>query len=327
MGIFVVALVAGLILLANHVRQTAQDTYYKLYDVLLMMLNTPVFLLGVFFVFLNEDQWLVLQSALGVPLNNPMGLGIVLQGTAVWGISVSFRSTRHSLERWLPLNPHSSVHELALVLSGYLVANALIALTQGGVTELAQTVEPITVWQFAAQQVAFVVTAVLGVGLWQRRNFTAVLQRLGLTPITWRQLLEGVAWIGVLVVAQSLAGSLWTVWQPDRVAQVESLGELLYANIDTVGEWLLLALTAGIGEELLFRGALQPALGWWFTAVLFAVSHIQYGFFTLATLVLFIFAGVLALIRRRHNTTTAIFVHAGYNFVLGLISYWAVTAV
>lgn len=41
----------------------------------------------------------------------------------------------------------------------------------------------------------------------------------------------------------------------------------------STGTITLLALTSSIGEELLFRGALQPALGFWPTAILFGVLH------------------------------------------------------
>lgn len=36
---------------------------------------------------------------------------------------------------------------------------------------------------------------------------------------------------------------------------------------------ILLSLCAGIGEELLFRGAIQPWLGIWLTAALFIALH------------------------------------------------------
>src|SRR5690606_29754865 len=37
---------------------------------------------------------------------------------------------------------------------------------------------------------------------------------------------------------------------------------------------LILALASSIGEELLFRGALQPLMGVWLQAALFALLHI-----------------------------------------------------
>ena len=49
-----------------------------------------------------------------------------------------------------------------------------------------------------------------------------------------------------------------------------------YSRLDLTGlNPLWIALAAGFGEELLFRGALQPVLGIWATSVLFVLAHIQ----------------------------------------------------
>lgn len=40
------------------------------------------------------------------------------------------------------------------------------------------------------------------------------------------------------------------------------------------GAILVVALSSGIGEEVFFRGALQPSLGWILTSVIFGVVHI-----------------------------------------------------
>src|SRR5450830_2034150 len=49
-----------------------------------------------------------------------------------------------------------------------------------------------------------------------------------------------------------------------------------YSRLDLSG-WrpLWISLAAGLGEELLFRGALQPHLGIWFTSALFALAHLK----------------------------------------------------
>ncbi|MCA9928393.1 MAG: CPBP family intramembrane metalloprotease, partial [Anaerolineales bacterium] len=52
------------------------------------------------------------------------------------------------------------------------------------------------------------------------------------------------------------------------------------------------------------------------------LGHVQYGFTPITVLILII-GLVLGLIRRRTNTTTAMIVHTGYNFVLGLLALLA----
>lgn len=319
MGIFEITFVVGLIVLANQVRKQEAETFHKLFDLLLIGLNAPLFFVGVLLVFQSNE----LRAVIDFSLDSPTAVGIFLQATAVWGVIVSFRSTRHSLERILPIDPHSPLHTLALVLSGYF-AGSVILQVSGGLGNLAENLPPVSIWQFVSQEIGFVFIAFLGVGAMMRRDWTAVFLRLGLTPISRKQTAGLLGWIIVLVLIQALGGAAWNLIDPDQVAQVEELSQQLYQNFG-FWHWLALALSAGIGEEILFRGALQPVFGIWFTSILFAIVHVQYGFLTPATLVLFVLSFILGRIRQRYSTSAAILVHAGYNFVLGMISLLAVS--
>ena len=95
-------------------------------------------------------------------------------------------------------------------------------------------------------------------------------------------------------------------------------GDAPQAGVDGVGVFLAGHGIAAVGEELLFRGALQPVLGLGLTSVLFALIHVQYGI-TPFLLIVLILAVILGLIRRYFSTTIAIFVHVGYDFVLGML--------
>jgi uncharacterized protein len=119
-----------------------------------------------------------------------------------------------------------------------------------------------------------------------------------------------------------LANYLLVQANPVQAEVMDELSQLLLGNMTTVWDWLILAIAAGIGEEVLFRGALQPVLGIWLTSLLFAVIHTQYGL-SLATLLIFVVGFILGLIRRRYNTTVAIILHAAYNFVLGVAALLA----
>jgi hypothetical protein len=53
----------------------------------------------------------------------------------------------------------------------------------------------------------------------------------------------------------------------------------------TLDEIIILAAAAGIGEEVLFRGVLQPSLGFWATSLAFGLLHaLTPSYFVLATL-------------------------------------------
>jgi membrane protease YdiL (CAAX protease family) len=123
-------------------------------------------------------------------------------------------------------------------------------------------------------------------------------------------------------MVQGGVGVLWTLANPQASEVVTELTNVLLGDIDTVWEWFLLSLGAGLSEELLFRGAIQPIFGLGPTALLFAVLHVQYGFtpVNLFVLLLGIFFGI---VRQRTNTTVAILIHFAYDFALGLIALLA----
>ena len=82
---------------------------------------------------------------------------------------------------------------------------------------------------------------------------------------------------------------------------------------------LIVGLSAGIGEELLTRGLLQPRLGWLLPNLAFAAAHaFQYGADRIV--VVFVIGCVQAYVRDRWNTTAAIITHATYDIVLLVIA-------
>lgn len=278
--------------------------------------------MGLFFVMAPPERIALFLTPNGEPLVNPTAYGMILELTAVWGILITLRSLRTSLSQRIPLDPESPVHALALFLSGFLVGNVFLILTQGGVAELAETAVSSSLLDIIWPQLLFIALTILGVGWRIRRSWRMILQRLGLERPTPAQLRLAVRWIVILVLLQWTVGIVWAAIDPVQAEALGGINELLYADFDTVGEWLILALAAGIGEELLFRGALQPVFGLPVTAVLFALGHVQYGL-TPITLLILIIGIVLGIIRNRTNTTTAMFVHTGYNFVLGLLALLA----
>jgi membrane protease YdiL (CAAX protease family) len=77
----------------------------------------------------------------------------------------------------------------------------------------------------------------------------------------------------------------------------------------------VLGASAGIGEEAIFRGALQPRYGIIIPSLLFMMLHgPQYGF-NLALVGLFGVSIILGLVRKHVNTTAAMITHALFNAV------------
>ncbi|NHZ72781.1 MAG: CPBP family intramembrane metalloprotease [Aquificales bacterium] len=310
----------SLIMLANFIEAGKNPTYLRLFTWLLFLLNVSVALFGLLVIMLPPEALLSLSTS-GEPLfidGQAAGISFALMG--LWGMVVSLPSVRRLLARMLPLlDADSPVHALGLVLAGYLVGNTVFSLTQGGLEELAETAVSASITQILLMQTIFAAIALLGVGLYTRRSPGEIRQRLGLERPSRRQLLIGVGWIMLLVLMQSIAGAIWMLLDSSQAELLEGISSELFGDIDTVVEWVLLAAATGVGEELLFRGAIQPVFGIGVTSFLFATAHVQYGI-TPITFVVFMIGIILGLIRRRYNTTTAIFVHSGYNFVLGMLS-------
>lgn len=308
----------GLILLANYLSVRNKQTEKRLFGALLFLLNLPVLFTGLVFMATPADLMENAAAQFNIGLSNFFGLGLSLLLMGGWGALVTLIPVRRILAKIMRLDAESPVHTLALVLTGYLVGQSALTWSQGGVEGLTATAEPASISYFILSEILFAVIAFLGVGVLIRRNGRQLIQRLGLVRPQIRQIFIAVALIWLLVFFQWIAGVAWAVLDPEQASAIEDLNTILLADMDTFWEWLLLALAAGIGEEILFRGALQPVMGLGFTAVIFALIHIQYGFSPILIFVI-ILSVILGLVRRYYNTTIAILVHVGYDFALGLL--------
>lgn len=159
--------------------------------------------------------------------------------------------------------------------------------------------------------------AAAGVGLLVRRNWSEARERLGL--VAMRPAHFGVALLGLAAIIGLNSGMEWlqehyfhTLWLQD--------GEMtkLIAQDLPLATTLLLGLSAGFGEEISLRGALQPRLGILLTSLVFASAHVQYSWFGMLTTALL--GLLLGTVRARTNTTTAIVVHALYDVYAALSS-------
>ncbi len=160
--------------------------------------------------------------------------------------------------------------------------------------------------------VGMVVLALASVGFRLRRDFPATLERLGLAPLRASDLL----WIaGGLAGLVALNGGLDAVQQrffPALAASDTAITKAIVAHFGPA-QMLMLGLSAGVGEELTMRGALQPRLGIGLTSLLFASLHVQYSWFGMGTILLL--GILLGLLRQRTSTTVAIAVHAIYDVI------------
>ncbi len=125
----------------------------------------------------------------------------------------------------------------------------------------------------------------------------------------------------VLLVAMT-----WSNWSPFvRLRQlVEQLVQEMFAGSSRL-ELALICMAAGLGEELLFRGALQPWLATWIhpyaaigiVGVLFGLAHSMSATYFVAATLIGCYLGWLA--EAHQDLIAPIIAHATYDFVALLV--------
>ncbi len=270
----------------------------------------------------------------------PPGGGALLGGIALWtllGLMVAglalVPAVRRFAARVLPIDPASPVHAIALSLvTGATVIGFGQLIAAGGAPPLLEMVQGTSelpgvgsdldqllfiaygfVWTFPG--------ALVAVGFPVVRTFGDALRRLGLVRPTGRQVIGAIGLAILLVGAAWLLdlgiGWLWETMGWQRT-DAEAFERLLGAAISPVGA-VLIGITAGLGEEMVVRGALQPRLGLLLSNLFFTSLHaFQYGFDALLSV--FVVGLVLGIVRARSNTTTSSIVHGVYDFILVMIS-------
>jgi len=131
---------------------------------------------------------------------------------------------------------------------------------------------------------------------------------------------------GMLVAATSYVGFLVQSKRQYTQRTVASYSRLELSGLNPL--WI--GLAAGFGEELLFRGALQPLLGLWLTSVIFVAVHVrayQVKSIDVPTLIqatgLFAASVLLGLITKYVGLIAAILVHA----LVDIIALYAIRSI
>ncbi|NOX61782.1 MAG: CPBP family intramembrane metalloprotease [Chloroflexi bacterium] len=250
-------------------------------------------------------------------------VGLSLALPALGGVALLLPFVRRGVARIVPIDASNPVHAVALSYTMLVVLNLWFTLAIGldALAEMLAAAPQQDATALAGalwvQAIMFMIMAFVGVGWLARRDLGAVLRRLGLERPTGRHLLLGVS-LGVAMVLLLLPlDFIGGVFDQNVERLTEQLVGPLTQSLFGV---LTLGLAAGLGEEMLLRGALQPRFGLLFTSLIFALLHSNYGL-SASTLIVFVVALALGWARMRHNTSTAIIAHATYNIVIGLASY------
>jgi membrane protease YdiL (CAAX protease family) len=210
--------------------------------------------------------------------------------------------------RALGLDPASPVHRVVAVAFVLTVLDAGVLFL-----ELAEA-GPVEIPFYPSDPFVSLMTdltlALAGVGFGLTRGLRAALARLDLRWITRRQVALAVV---VAIVFQVIVGAmeyLESVLLPSVHALEDRFGYEFVGLPPWVGA-VLTSIAAGVGEEVLFRGALQPRLGVVLTALLFGALHVQY---QVPGMIVIVLIGIgLGIVKERTSTTFTALVHVFYD--------------
>lgn len=164
--------------------------------------------------------------------------------------------------------------------------------------------------------------AAFGAGMIVSRKFPfEIMRRLGLVKPRFSHVAIALG----LVVFTFVYDWIWSIYTHAPMAGSTYAGVMTKFNEgsylrgggsgDAFVQALTTGLTAGLEEEILFRGALQPVLGVVPSALLHAAMHQQFSGAPLYMLQIFIWSSLMGVVKRYTNTTTTVIAHATFNFM------------
>lgn len=248
---------------------------------------------------------------------SPQPIGAGLMVTAAIAAVVTSNPMRTRLAGVLGFDPDQPVHTLALALAVILIGMQVSLLAFVDVLAADRSQPPLTVVDLFAQEAPFLILAATGVGLYIRRNATQTLVRLGVVRPAWWQITLALTAAGAFFAISQAGIAVSHAVTPDVAHSIDATEQQLFGGLNNPVGIAAIALLPAICEEILFRGALQPRLGLLATALLFTLIHTQYGV-SFDTLVVFVLAVGLGLIRKYTNTTTSGLCHATYNLLVSI---------
>ncbi len=225
-------------------------------------------------------------------------------------------------------DPDAAVHKTALVLVIVILSyTSMELLLVGGVSGLAEDLQQQSPGAIdaVANLMLMVVAAFLGVGLVIRRSWPQVIERLSLRLPNQDDWVWGVGTAFIcLVMVMIFSAVLTLIFSPEMLEQQGAASEQIARALGG-SLWIafLAAMGAAVGEEILFRGALQPVFGLIPTTLFFGLLHSQYAF-TPGSLAILVVGLAFGILKQRHSTTAAIIAHFTYNFVLLGLAFAAI---
>lgn len=259
--------------------------------------------------------------------------GVGLAGILL-GLICFSPALRRVAARSLPLDPSSFTDTTALATVVPLLIGCLIPLVVLGDAPILMMLrhavpglkkdalsESASVVDLYATLAWAVPISLLAAGFPLTRTLGGAFERLALVRPTGPQFLAAIA-IAVGLVPVMLgfeAGSSWLWKQLGWPTTDTSTFEQMMKFAITPAGVVAVGVTAGVSEELAFRGLLQPRLGLLLSNLLFASVH-AFQYHWDGVLGVFLIGLVCGLVRKYANTTSSMIVHGLYDAILMTIA-------
>jgi membrane protease YdiL (CAAX protease family) len=155
----------------------------------------------------------------------------------------------------------------------------------------------------------------LGIGFAIRRTLPQALARLGLRTPTQEDLGYGFLIGFAMIIGLIIFGVFMTLlFTPEQLEQQNEASNSLAESYATIPLAFTIAISAAVGEEIFFRGALQPVFGNVLTSVFFTLLHVQ-NLLTPGMIIIFGVSLTLGWLRNKQGTTSAMIAHFVYDFI------------
>jgi membrane protease YdiL (CAAX protease family) len=273
---------------------------------------------GIYLLFGIPGVLLVVAgSALSV---NGLGEGPFVLAIGVALILPLIKGFRKLLGRFTPYDPDSAIDLTGLGILLMLIAflGVTVVTTDGSQLDTDDSTTLALIGNMVITMATFVCLSYIAVGTNIWRSIPEATERLGLRIPDAKTIAIGAAFVVPVMVSNWIGGILTLVFQPGVSEELEKTLDSMTQGIQNPAGALLIGLTAGIGEELFFRGALVPRFGVVLPAIAFALMHQQYEL-SWVLLGMFGIGILLGIERQRFGTVAAIVTHAIMNILAVMI--------
>jgi Type II CAAX prenyl endopeptidase Rce1-like len=220
------------------------------------------------------------------------------------------------------LRPRAPISWLAISLYLLTLAHNLAPAT-GAASVASTSARPAGTGQLVAGTLPFAVLGVASVGPWVRRSLPDTLSRLGLLPLRpWTWLLGAALGVAAVKGGGHIYDLVNLLTPADCRMQQERVFQQLAGSHRAWWEQLAVATGAGVGEEVLFRGALQPRVGMLLASLLWASLHLQYtchGLPSASNLYILLLGLLFGALRKWFGLGSAIVAHVTYDATILLL--------